>query len=166
MSGYTDAIKEAFATANSKVAILETIEVSHPAIPSGSLYLVKDWQDLTFTLETGIQQLFTAAGFEIQMPARSEQGIQDLTILIDNTDLQVSDFIKETLNFPNEPVTIKYRPYMSNDLTTPQMDPPLVLYLSGARISAKSVSATATFADIINKTFPNELYTKERFPAL
>ena len=166
MSSYSAAIKEAFATAKSNIAIIDSIEVSHPSITSGSLYLVNDLEDLTLTLETGVPILFSATGFQIQMPAKTEQGFQDLTILIDNTDLQVSDFLKETLAYPDEPVTIKYRPYMSNDLTTPQMNPPLVLYLSGARISAKTVSATATFADVINKTFPSELYTKENFPAL
>ena len=165
MSSYTEVIKEAFATARSDVAILDTIEIGHPSLPT-PLFLIRDFEDRVCGLEGGGTQLFTAAGFSIEMPSKDEKGFQDLSIAVDNTNRIASDFLKSTLDYPNESVTVKYRPYLSNDLSTPQMDPPLVLYLSNARITAEGVVATATFADIINKTFPNQLYTKERFPAL
>lgn len=165
-SDYSEAIKEAFATAKSDVAILDTLEISHPSLTDGSLFLVRDFSAQTLGLETGTFQEFEPAGFQIELPARDNKGIQDLSIAIDNTDRRVSDFVKRTLEFPNESIEITYRPYLSNDLSTPQMDPPLVLYVSNVSIGVSNVTATATFADVLNKTFPSEIYTKTRFPAL
>jgi len=172
MASYQEAIAEAFATAKSDVAILDTLEIRHPSISltglttQESIFLVRDFDDKWMTLETDETKLFTAAGFQIKLPNRNDKGVQDLNFSIDNTDLLVSDFFQRTLDFPNEHVELVYRPYLSNDLSQPQMDPPLILYVSSVQISVSGVSGTATFADILNKAFPSNNYTKTRFPAL
>ncbi len=61
---------------------------------------------------------------------------------------------------------VVYRPYLSDDLTQPQMDPPLVLYLKEIQVNTYQVTGRATFMDIVNKRFPSELYTRLRFPSL
>lgn len=165
MSSYSEAIKEAFATARTDLAIVDTIEIYHPSIAE-RIYLVRDFNDQTFTLETGQDQLFTAGGFTVQLPSKTDKGIQNLNIAIDNTDRRASNFSKESLKYPNESIQVIYRPYLSNDFSQPQMNPPLVLFLSNIDIKVLTVSATASFADIINKPFPSNLYTPARFPAL
>lgn len=158
------AIREAYASAPSHVAILETLEISHPAV-GGTIYLVKNSEDLTMKLENGTSVLFEAAGFRMTLPAVTEDGLQELRIAIDNVDRRISDFLDQAKN-STETVKVKYRPYLSTDLETPQMNPPLELNLTDVSVTVFEVTARATFADIINKKFPSDIYTRARFPSL
>lgn len=160
----TSAIKEAYASAPSNVVVLDTIQVSHPSLGS-SLWLVRNLANITATLETAAEQEFTACGFRMALPSTGDRGLQELTIEIDNVNRVASDFIASVKN-STDPVTITYRPYLSTDLSTPQMDPPLVLYLSDVVITAYSVQGRASFANLLNRQFPNERYLKRRFPSL
>jgi hypothetical protein len=160
-----EALVEAYACAPSNVAVLETLEVSHPSLPGGTLYLVKNLADLTFTLEDTSTQLFKACGFNITLPAAGDSGLQELNIAIDNIDRAVSDFVYTASTY-EQPVKLVYRPYLSDDLTTPQMDPPLELYLTDVSVTLFQVTGKATFVDVINTKFPADIYTRARFPSL
>ena len=160
-----DAIKEAYALAPSTTTVLDTIEISHPSVEGGSLYLVRAIEPLTLTLETGAQKIFEPVGFQFTLPAAGENGRQDMQISIDNVDRRISDFIEKAKNY-YEPVKVTYRPYLSSDLTTPQMNPPLVLSLQDVSVTVQAVSGRASFADVLNQKFPKEYYTRKRFPSL
>jgi hypothetical protein len=163
---YKAAIKEAFATAAVDVPIIETLEVSH-STAEGSIYLCKNSENLNLPLVLGGDPVtFIAAGIEFSLPEISNQGIQDLGIAISNIDLTISDFLQETTSKPNEPIKITYRPYMLNDLTQPQMDPPLKLSLAGVKINPFQVTGTATLSDIANRRFLTQNYNLNDFPAL
>lgn len=158
-----DAIKEAFASAPSNSLILHTLEISHPDIES--IFLIRDRKDWTLTLEgAGGDKLFTACGFQIQLPQSGENGASDLPFSIDNID-QVSDFIDEVKE-STEPVTVTYRPYLASDTTEPQMDPPLILELTDISVTDVTVTAKASFFNLLTKPFLTELYTRDRFPGL
>lgn len=160
----TAAIREAYAVAPSNVAILETLEISHPSI-GGTIYLVKNREDLTLTLEDDSEHLFEGVGFRMTLPASGDNGIQSLTLAIDNVDRRVSDFLNTAKDYQT-PVTVKYRPYLSNDYTTPQIETPLVLYLTDISVTVMEITGKASFADLLNKKFPTELYTRARFPSI
>ena len=162
----SEVIKEAYATARSNAVELTTLEVSHPSLPDGSLFLVQDFVGHNFTLEDSTVQYFEPAGFSVKLPNKTSKGFADLNLAFDNTNRRVSDFLKDTLQYPNESVSIKLRPYLLEDPTTPQMNPPLELYLSTASVNALTVSGTASFADILNKAFLSNTYNRTRFPAL
>jgi hypothetical protein len=160
----SEAIKEAYASAPSNVAVLETLEISHPSI-GGTIYIVKNREDLTLTLEDDTEQLFEGVGFRMALPASGDNGVQELTITIDNVDRRISDFLNTAKDYQT-PVVVKYRPYLSNDLTTPQMENPIVLFLTDVRVTVFEINAKASFADILNKKFPTQLYTRSRFPSI
>ena len=164
MATLTDAIREAYACAPAGAVLLDTLQVSHPSLES-SLWLVRNLEDVTLYLETGLAQLFTACGFTVALPGAGDKGLQDLEVNIDNTNLAASDFIQSVSASPS-PVKLTYRPYLANDHSGPQMDPPLVLYLSEVHIAVTEVQCRATFADIVNTTFPRERYTRGRFPSI
>jgi len=165
-SSLTAALKEAYASAPSDTVILDTIELSHPSLPAETLYLVKAREDYDLTLEDGVTvQTFTASGFEFKLPPAGDKGVQELQIAIDNTDRVISDFLKQAKDY-REPAKLVYRPYLSTDLTTPQLDPPLELNLTNVKVTVHQVTGRASFADLINKKHPLELYTRERFPSL
>ena len=160
----TEAIKEAYALAPSNIVVIETLELTHPSV-GGSLYMVQDRVPLTLTLETGKSVEFEPVPFRFTLPSAGENGRQELRLAIDNIDRRVSDFVNQAKDYP-EPVKVIYRPYLSNDFTKPQMNPPLSLSLQQISMTVVEVSGRATFADILNKKFPSELYTRRRFPSL
>lgn len=163
----TEALKEAFTLCPSNVVYLDTLEINHPDADA-PIYLVRDRKDWDLTIEGGGGvKTFEACAFRFSLPASGENGIQELNIAIDNVDRRISDFIN-TVKESTEPVTVTYRPYLSTDPTTPQMNPPLVLNLRDIVVTAVQVTGRASFADIINKPFPHpsEIYTRERFPSL
>lgn len=159
----TEAIKQAYAAAKSNEVHLETLEIYHPL--AGHFYIVKDRVDHDLTLETLAVETFEGVAFRFTLPPSGDNGLQELSLAIDNVDQRVSDFLslaKESV----APVTVTYRPYLASDPTTPQMDPPLVLYLTDVTVTALEVTGKATFADVLNKKFPNDGYTRARFPSL
>lgn len=161
----SDAIKEAYACCPTNIAVLETLSLSHPDLPDGTIYMVQGFTEVVATLETAEEVTFEAIPFRFVLPAAGENGRQELTLTIDNVDRRISDFIiavKES----SDPVTVTYRPYLSNDLSGPQMDPPLTLSLQSISVNVYEVSGRATFADVLNRPFPSDFYTRSRFPSL
>lgn len=165
MEGLKAAIQEAYASVPAAQVILETIELSHPSLPDGTLYMVQAREDITATLETAESVTFKAVPFRFTLPASGRNGRQELRLSIDNIDRAVSDFVEAVMAY-NSPVSVVYRPYLADDLTAPQMDPPLRLTLSEISMNLVEASGRASFADILNRKFPYELYTRERFPSL
>lgn len=158
------ALKEAYASAPSNIAVLETLEIHHPSV-GDVVRLVRNREDITALLETEEEVTFEAAAFALSLPAAGENGLQEITVKIDNVDRRVSDFLLTAKDY-DTPVRLIYRPYLSNDLSQPQMNPPLELYLTDVNVTVFEVTGKATFADIINKKFPSDYYTRDRFPSL
>lgn len=161
---YTPAYREALACAPPGAVMINTIELRHDSI-EGSLFLAQSKEDLELTLETGQVVTFEAVPFRLTLPKKSPEGLQELGIAIDNVDRRISDFCALASTFTT-PVEVLYRPFLLDDPTTPQMDPPLSLFLKSVSITATEVSGRASYADIINKKFPRDLYTRKRFPGL
>jgi hypothetical protein len=161
---YTAAVKEAFASAPSNVVVLDTLEISHPDL-GATLYLVKNRENLTLSLEDSSSHEFEGVGFRMSLPPAGENGIQDLSLAIDNTDRRITDLIN-VIKASKVPAEVKYRPYLSSDLLHPQTNVPLILYLRNVTLSVFEATGRASFADIINRKFPRENYTRDRFPSL
>jgi hypothetical protein len=162
MSNLSLALQEAYAMAKTDVVIINTLEIRHVSITDP---IAQAHKNIMLTLETGQEVLFEAMPFVFTPPQTGENGIQELTLAIDNIDLRVSDFVEVASMFP-APVEVLYRPYLESDPTTPQMIPPLRLFLKDVTITATQVSARATMGDLINRKFPRELYTRDRFPSI
>ncbi len=160
----TAAIKEAYASAPSNEVILETIALTHSAL-AAPIYLVKNREDIVATLETAATVTFEASSFRLTLPPTGDNGLQQLSLSIDNVDLRISDFVN-TVKKSTEPVQVYYRAYLASDLTQPQTDPPLVLSLSDISVSLFEASGRASFADLVNKKAPSEYYTRSRFPSI
>ena len=160
----TDAIKEAFAVAPANQVILNTLQFRQTGVQN-PVYLVQARRPLTAKDENGVDQYFEPSGFQFSLPPSNEEGFQSLNIAIDNVGRRAINFI-ETAKSEQVPVELIYRPYLSTDLTQPQMVPPLILYLKDIKITAMQITGRATFMDIVNKKFPSETYTRARFPSL
>lgn len=160
----TEAIKEAYAVAPSTVAIIETLEIRQEDVQL-PIFLAKHHIAIEAFDENGDLHTFNPAGFQLSLPPANEEGFRSLNVVMDNVDRRLTEFIKLAKSEP-VPITIIYRPYVSTDLSTPHMLPPLVLFLKEVQVVGATVTGRATFMDIVNKAFPNERYTRARFPAL
>lgn len=159
-----DALKEAFALAPTQVVVLDTLEVRQPGVQE-PVYLVRGAREINARLETGETPTFRPVGFRMTLPAEGTEGVRALTVSVDNVGRELMDFVRTALEHP-VPVEMVYRPYLSNDLFTPQMNPPLRLFVRDIQITPAQLTARATFMDLVNLRFPNELYTRDRFPFL
>lgn len=159
-----EALKEAYALAPASVHHVHSLEVYHPSM-SEPLYLVQGFFHRLLKLETGSTKKFRACAFDFTLPATDDGGLQELNLVIDNANNRVSDFCEQAMNFP-APVEILYRPYLSTDLETPLMTPPLRLFLLNVTVGEAQVSGRAVPVDFLNLKFPTELYNGSRFPQL
>lgn len=159
----TAAIREAYASARSDVFYLDTLSVQHKGTPS--LFLVADRVDHYLKLENGKVKQFLPCGFRFSLPATGENGLQELSISIDNVNRRPSDFLKGVIDSPDS-VSITYRPYLSTNFEEPAMNPPLTLFLTDIVVNATEIVGRATFADILNRNFLSPSYTRRKFPGL
>lgn len=167
----TAALTEAYACVPSDVAVLDTIEIRHPSIPTG-IFLVCNEEDIVARLEPvapateGVLQTFTAAAFKLAMPSVDDSGLQQTSITLDDIDGKVEQFLTAAKAF-RTPVSMIVRPYLSNDLLGgPQLNPPLHLSLGTSTFANGTATCPATFVDLINAKFLSQLYTRARFPGL
>ena len=157
------AIQEALASVTSSVVIHHTLELSHPAFVA-PFRLIQELQGRTLKLEDGSAVDFEPAAFKFTLPPVGDNGVQELSIQLDNTDQRISDTVEAVMANP-EPITVRYRAYLSTS-DVPEMDAPLTLFLSDIRVTETDVTGRASFADIVNRQFLSDSYTTRRFPGL
>lgn len=162
-NGYSEAIKEAYSICPSGRTLVDTLEIRHP--DKASIFIVRDQIGFSAKLETGVTVTFEPLAFDFKLPKSNDTGAQSLDVAIDNTNNRVADYLN-SVKGSLKSVTLVYRPYLAEDLSKPQMSPPLTLTLTSALITTAQVSGRATYADIVNKKFPNDYYTPRRFKNL
>jgi hypothetical protein len=159
-----EAIREAYVCVPSSVVIHETLQIRQTGVQS-SVFLVRSIIGITAKLESGVWQTFEPCGFKFTLPPTDGTGAPSVTVQIDNVGRRVLAFI-EAAKSSKVPVELLYRPYISTNLEVPQMNPPLVLFLKEIQVTSLIVTGRATFMDLINRKFPSQLYTRDRFPTL
>ncbi|MGL6245651.1 DUF1833 family protein [Pseudomonas sp.] len=163
-STLSQALREAYAAAPSNVAIYHTLELNHAAF-NQPIYVVNDWTDLNARLETGADVTFLRFAFRLTKPEVTPTGIPQLTVEIDNVSRDILANVQLAMG-STAPITMTFREYLSSDLTAPQNDPPMTMELSNIKADVFKVSAVASFGDYLDRRFPGEEYTAERFPGL
>ena len=164
MANLEDAIKEAYALSPVNTIIYHTLEFRQGDLID-PVYIVRGTKEIKTKIENQEDRIFKPLGFNFTLPPSTEEGFTALTLTVDNVDRRFSEFIQRALENP-VPIEVIYRPYLSTDLSKPQIDPPIILYLKDVKITPFTISGKATFMDLMNKRFPGEIYTRERFPLL
>lgn len=161
----SQAIKEAYASAPADVVCYDTLEFDHPAF-SEPIYVVRDWDDLTATLEDGVTEVtFVRYGFDLLKPEVSPDGTPVCQVVVDAVPNEILEYFRQAAQSTTK-VTMRYRQYLSTDLSAPQNDPPLTATLTNIKADVFRVRAVAGFGDYRNRRFPTDDYTAERFPGL
>lgn len=175
-SALSEAITEAYASAPSDTIILHTLEIRHPAFidedgNSDAIRVVSNFEDFTANLEStsamnaGEPVLFRHYPFSLTLPPITDKSTPSARLTIDNVSRLIVSNIELAVE-SLEVIRVIYRPYLSTDLSGPQYDPPIELVLSDITANVFSVSGTATFGDLANKSFPRRVYDLKHFPGL
>lgn len=167
----SEAIREAYASAPDNVVLMHTLELLHPAFTQ-PIRVVRDHQDLIATLEStapsnpGQRVTFVGYAFDLILPPMTEQtALPQIIVTIDNVDRQIVANIEAAMT-TTDIIQIIYRPYLSTDLTAPQMIPPLEFQVQTMLADAFQVQATCSYGDPANRAFPNIDFTLATFPGL
>lgn len=163
-SSLSDAIAEAYASAPQDEIIYHTLEFDHPDFTT-PIYVVRDRADLTATLEDASVVTFTGFAFDFHLPELSQSASPEIVITIDNVGREIIAYLDLAAQSADY-ITVTYRPYLSSDLTQPQMDPPISMVVREVKADVFKVECRASFGDFANRKFPNELYDSQRFPGL
>lgn len=162
---YETAFKEALAVAPKELQAVDTLEFDHPDFPQ-PYYMVNDRQPFRARLApSGPFVDFQPVGLSFAAPKSDASGLQEMPITIVDMRREVSRVMLSIADSPT-PVTVRYRPYLLNDPSRPQSKAPLVLFIRDVKIVDGSVSARASFADLLNKPFLGKIYNRREFPAL
>lgn len=166
----SEALKEAYASADSNEVIYHTLEIRHAAFTQ-PIRVVRDNADLTARLEAsapenpGEMVTFVGFGFDLTKPELSSSGVPQCTIEIDNVSRDILANIELAMTGV-DPILVTYREYLASDLEGPENDPPMTLTITSISADVFRVRAVASYPDISNRRFPREDYTTERFPGL
>ncbi len=166
----TQAIREAYASAPRGVVIYHTLEIRHSTFTE-PIRIVRDHADLEAYLESdapenaGEEVFFSRFSFDFTKPEISADGVPQMQVAIDNISRDISaalDLAVQTTDL----VEVTYREFISTDLSGPQNDPPITMYLIDVKADIFKVHGTARFPDLLNKRFPTLAYDAEVFTGL
>ncbi len=141
--------------------IHEVLEVSDGIT---TYWMTKGWDDLGVILETGDAVTCTPCGMDLALPARNDDGTQDLTFALSNIDGIASGFIRAALRDQRR-MTLVYRVYTSDDLGAPAHAPHR-FKIKGGSVTATQVSITAGYFDLLDTRWPRNTYNLRKFPGL
>lgn len=142
----------------------KTLELLHATFPGGAYRFVQGYSDLTATLENGQEVTFEGSGIGIVPPRRGGDERPTLGFRLDNVTLKVSTAINAALEGGGV-ITVYFREFISSDLSAPANNP-TPLFATVAKSNRFSVTVSAGFRDVVNKSWPRRRYTTQLAPGL
>lgn len=153
-------LKRLYASAGPET-IHEVLEVTDGIT---TYFMTKGWDELVVVLETGEQVTCTPCGMELALPARNDDGTQDLQFALSNIDGVASGFIRAALRDRRE-MRLVYRAFTSDDLGAPAYAPNRFTIKNGS-VTATQVSLNAGYFNLLDTAWPRNRYTLNTFPGL
>lgn len=142
---------------------LFTLELTCPAWGEPIL-LCNGFTDQTCVTEDARTITFIASGIDIALPAKTNQGSQNLTFAIDNVTGEAQQKIDQALEAEQE-VMMTFRTYLASDLSAPA-EAPYRFVVRAGRMQGSTITIQAGFFDAINTRFPRDLYTANFAPGI
>lgn len=154
------AIEQAYASGGD--VILTTLELTCSAWAE-PVRICDGFEDQTVTLETAAPATFTAAGIDVSLPEKSSRGGAVLNFAIDNVTGEAQRLLDEAFAAQSQ-VDLTLRTYLAGNLSAPEEV--LTLIVRGGTMQGASAQIQAAFFDLINTSWPRNLYTAEFAPGL
>lgn len=183
---WSEALEEAYASNPSDEVILHTLEFRHPSFvdDEGEPTAVRvvmdpgelleagdpDIYGLELTLEAdapmnaGETVKFVSCMFDFSLPGQPDGALPEVEVSLDNVTREISAYLDAAVG-ERATLELTYREYLASDRTQPQF---LIngLSLSRVRSNVFRVVGTASFVDLLNKSFPAKLYRPNEFRGL
>ncbi len=140
----------------------EAFILSHPA--AGNLYLI-NFQEEFIGLVDRYPHTFSPVPAQVVPPTRDSNGRQDLSIVWSGVKGQALEYLDKAIVDRTQVIQCWYTIYIEGD-RNPQLDPMMELTLTNISVAETTVTAIATRADVLNRTFPSEFYRVDRYPGL
>lgn len=141
--------------------VIYTLEVTDG---TDVIRMTPGWEDVTAGIEGGSMVTFTAVGIDIGLPAKNEDGTQDITFSLSNITGEVSAYIRQRITSGTR-MMVKLRIYTSDDLSAPAR-PADIFEVKGGSWSALQADITAGYFDILSTAWPRRVFTLNEFPGL
>lgn len=176
-SRISEAYAEAMASAPLTRVMLSTYEFRHPNFVDASgapapIRAVNDFTDVLAQLEANAPVnpstyvVFSACPVSVTGPEDGDTGATPtLSVTIDGVSGQISAQLDLAL-LSAVPVYLTERIYASDDLSGPARLPVITMVLRGITVNDVTVTASASFYDPANNTFPRKEYTAAEHPGL
>lgn len=128
------------------------------------LRLCDEYEDLVLGLETGEAALFEGEGIDYSLPKINSSGGQTTQFAIDNVRGKAQRLL-DLSEEAGERVTMMVRRYVGSDLSAPAQRP-LRYTVKSAGMEGAAVKIEAGFFDMLNRAWPPNYYTSDKFPGL
>lgn len=155
-------LKRLYASGGTEV-LLYLVELQCAAW-SDSIRIAKGFDNPTVTTEDGRTVTFTGAGIDLALPKKDASGNQNIRFAIDNVTGEAQKLIEEAIEAKSK-ITLTMRTYIDTDLAAPA-DFPFVATVKSAQFDTGKVQVDAGFFDLINTSWPRDLYTTVFAPGL
>lgn len=172
---YSEALKEAYASADVDEPALSTLEFRHSTFVQGgvpyAIRIVSDKVAHDFLLENdapiegGKIVTFQPCGFELQLPKIEQDGVPSMQITVANVARILMPYLEQAISSLDK-IEVTYRPYLLGSVDGPEMDPVLHMSLTKVHVGTFQITGRATLEDVHNWAFPNRKYTTKDFPGL
>lgn len=172
---WTAAWEEAEASNPPTLVTYDTLELHHEAFVDASVpfavRVVNGVADpMNFTLEAGAilnggeSVEFLAVPFTAERPEFAEGKPPTTQITVDGVVDELSQYLEAAV-YTRSDMKVVFRQYRSDDLTEPCYGP-VEFIMKNVRMNGTRITGTAKLDDLVNRKFPNLIYTFENYPGL
>lgn len=155
---YTEAYKEALASAPYDVITIDSIDISHSLFPT-TLRIARCEHDITLG---GYEYL--GRQFSFKLPELSQKSNASLSVSIANISSLAIDYVDRAVE-TTEPILVKFNSWILG-LSGPQAGIEQELEVNNVSVDGINLTLSASYPDIINLKLPRVNYTVEEFPGL
>lgn len=127
-------------------------------------HLTNGWDEMVVGLGNGTTAVCMPCGMELAIPARNDDGTQDLNFALSNVDGQASGFIRAAIKDGRE-MHLELFTFTSNDLGAPATAPSR-FKIKGGQCTATQVSVTAGYFNLLDTNFLRNTYNLVKFPGI
>jgi len=164
MDDMTEAIKEAYASSPVGVAILATMELTHPAWDE-PVRVVYDHQDLVAPVVVGGPDVtFKRCSFGLTPPKQGKD-MPQLSIWVDNVSREIGQAMQAARG-TRAVVKLTFREYLSDNTAAGPQYTLSGLAMKKVTITAHRVIGTCGFLDFLSKKVPRLKFTRAEYPGL
>lgn len=143
--------------------ILPTLELTCPAWSDG-IYICSGFNDLVAVDEIGRTLTFIAAGMDVSLPKKNNEGGQSLGVAIDNVTGEAQQKI-DLANASGARITMIYRTFLESDTSQPA-EPSMRMTALSATMEGATVRTIGGYYDLINSAWPRDRYTADFAPGI